>query len=152
MRMKPKSYFSKSDNDDANDGKAKSKLATAVQIANKSVGIIFTNIRSAARNPMVVTLSMAVLLILVSSTSIFAAKDLKTVVDDFSKFIYQDIRFAVCILGLAFAGVRFWSKDDNGRRQAFFIMIGVGIIAFAPGLINYIANLTGTTTPTGAFN
>ena len=149
--MKPKSYFSKSD-DDANDGRAKAKLATVVQIANKSVGVVFSSIRSAARNPMVTTLSMAVLLILVSSTSSFAAKDLKTVVDDFSKFIYQDIRFAVCILGLAFAGVRFWSKDDNGRRQAFFIMIGVGIIAFAPGLINYIATLTGTTTPTGAFN
>lgn len=98
------------------------------------------------------TLFLVAIMILVSATNSFAAKELKEVVNDFSKFIYEDVRFAICILGLAYAGVKFWSKDDNGRTQAFYIMIGVGIFAFGPGIIEYIATLTDTTRPDPSVN
>lgn len=98
------------------------------------------------------TLFLVAIMILVSATNTFAVKELKQVVNDFSKFIYEDVRFAICILGIAYAGVRFWSKDDNGRTQAFYIMIGVGIFAFGPGIIEYIATLTDTTRPEASVN
>lgn len=112
---------------------------------------VLTKLQTVVTHPLVASAVMAVLLVGVSASNSFAAKDLKSVVNDFSSFIYTDIRFAVCILGIAFAGVRFWSRDDTGRKQALFIIVGVGVIAFAPGIIKYISELTQTTLPTGSF-
>lgn len=121
------------------------------QIINKASNLLAST-QNIFSSPLGRNLFMMVVVILVSSTNIFAAKELKEVINDFSKFIYEDVRFAICILGLAYAGVRFWSKDDNGRTQAFYIIIGVGIFAFGPGIIDYIAALTDTTRPEASTN
>lgn len=93
---------------------------------------------------------VAVVTILVSAVDIFAAKDLKAVINDFQKFLYDDVRFALCVIGFAFGGFGLiFSKNPDTRKQALFVVLGAAFFAFAPGLLKFIADQTGTTNPTG---
>ncbi len=74
-----------------------------------------------------------------------ASKDLKTVVKDFQKFLYDDVRFAVCIIGFALGAIGLiFSKNPDTRKQALFAVLGAAFFAFGPGILNFIAEQTGT--------
>lgn len=93
------------------------------------------------------------LMIIVCSSESFAAfqtasKDLKTVIKDFQKFLYDDVRFALCVIGFAFGGFGLiFSKNPDTRKQAIFVILGAAFFAFAPGILKFISEQTGTTNP-----
>jgi TrbC/VIRB2 pilin len=93
--------------------------------------------------------TVAVMILICASESFgfqTASKDLKTVVKDFQKFLYDDVRFAVCIIGFALGAIGLiFSKNPDTRKQALFAIGGAAFFAFGPGFLNFIAEITGTT-------
>ncbi|MFY9225402.1 MAG: TrbC/VirB2 family protein [Blastocatellia bacterium] len=92
---------------------------------------------------------VAVVTILVSAVDTLAVKDLKDVINDFKDFLYDDVRFALCVIGFAFGGFGLiFSKNPDTRKQALFVVLGAAFFAFAPGLLKFIADQTETDNPT----
>ncbi len=120
-----------------------------VKLKAKTVNLLVTT-TSLLSKPYARFVFVAVVTILVSSVDTFAAKDLKAVINDFQKFLYDDVRFALCVIGFAFGGFGLiFSKNPDTRKQALFVVLGAAFFAFAPGLLKFIADQTGTTNPTG---
>lgn len=92
---------------------------------------------------------VAVVTILVSAVDTLAVKDLKDVINDFKDFLYDDVRFALCVIGFAFGGFGLiFSKNPDTRKQALFVVLGAAFFAFAPGILKFISDQTETDNPT----
>lgn len=120
-----------------------------VKLKAKTVSLLVTS-ASLLSKPYAKFVFVAVVTILVSAVDTFAAKDLKAVINDFQKFLYDDVRFAICVIGFAFGGFGLiFSKNPDTRKQALFVVLGAAFFAFAPGILKFIADQTQTTNPTG---
>lgn len=77
-----------------------------------------------------------------------ATKSLKEVITGIQKFLYEDVRFALCVIGFGYgAGGLMFSKDPNTRKQAGYAILAAAFFAFAPGILKFISDQTGTTNP-----
>jgi hypothetical protein len=118
-----------------------------VKLKAKTVNLLVTS-ASLLSKPYAKFVFVAVVTILVSAVDTFALKDLKDVVNDFKDFLYDDVRFALCVIGFAFGGFGLiFSKNPDTRKQAFFVVLGAAFFAFAPGILKFIADQTGTDNP-----
>lgn len=120
-----------------------------VQLQTKATKLI-TSTQNLLATPQARNLFMVAVVILVFSipTFGFQAKDLKDVITGFKDFLYNDVRFAICVIGFAFGGFGLiFSKNPDTRKQAVFVILGAAFFAFAPGILKFIADKTGTANP-----
>lgn len=119
-----------------------------VKLKAKTVNLLVTT-TSLLSKPYARFIFVAVVTILVSAVDTLAVKDLKDVINDFKDFLYDDVRFALCVIGFAFGGFGLiFSKNPDTRKQALFVVLGAAFFAFAPGLLKFIADQTETDNPT----
>lgn len=130
-------------------GKLSALQPHLVKLKSKTINLLVSS-QELLSKPYARFIFVALVTILVSSVDTFAAKDLKAVINDFQKFLYDDVRFALCVIGFAFGGFGLiFSKNPDTRKQALFVVLGAAFFAFAPGLLKFIADQTGTTNPSG---
>ena len=94
------------------------------------------------------TIAVMILVCVTESFAQTASKDLKEVIKGFKDFLYNDVRFAICVIGFAFGAIGLiFSKNPDTRKQALFAFGGAAVFAFGPGLLKFIADQTGTANP-----
>lgn len=119
-----------------------------VKLKSQTTNLLVTT-TSLLSKPYARFIFVAIVTILVSAVDTLAVKELKDVINDFKDFLYDDVRFALCVIGFAFGGFGLiFSKNPDTRKQALFVVLGAAFFAFAPGILKFIADQTETDNPT----
>jgi len=120
------------------------------EIQTKSTKLLAAtyNVLSSPHARTCLTIAVMILVCATESFGQTASKDLKEVIKGFKDFLYNDVRFAICVIGFAFGAIGLiFSKNPDTRKQALFAFGGAAVFAFGPGLLKFIADQTGTANP-----
>ena len=82
---------------------------------------------------------VAILIILVSAVDTFAARNLMNVVSDVWSFFYNDVRFALYVIGFPVGIIGLiCSKNPDRKKLYFFITLCASFFAFFPTFLKIL--------------